>query len=273
MKNHRDFVWQCDYGEREPVVDILKKLLREQNENQLGMCSLFVNNNPYQLEFFVVLGYEAPTECQVSKMKELMLSVGTRLRTDITFRKMVELSLQSRFNLAEVANADQMDAALESMFLFPDRPRYFNRIPMGPLGNDLPIFLSHSSKDKPFVEDLIPYLNRYGLAVWYDKLNISYGESIVKAVMNGVDESAAVIFFITQNFLNSRWCEEEMESFLNRLVEGDKVLPISVIFPDVKHQDLPRFIKNKRYLKLEENINPSVVAGELVPAFREFFGL
>lgn len=273
MLNHRDFIWQCDYGERQPIVDVLNRLLSDQNEYQLGMCTLFVNNNPYQLEFLVTLGYEAPTEHQVSQMKEMMLSVGARLRTDITFGKLIELSLQKRFNSVEVPNIDEMDSSLNAVFEFADRTYVSSRIPMGPLGADLPIFLSHSSKDKPFVEDLIPYLNRYGLAVWYDKLNISYGESIVKAVMNGVDKSGAVIFFITQNFLTSHWCQEEMESFLSRLGEGDKVLPISVVFPDVKHESLPRFLRNKKYFRLEEDINPSVVAGELVPTFREFFGL
>lgn len=273
MLNHRDFIWQCDYGERQPVIDVLNALLSHQNEYQLGMCTLFVNNNPYQLEFLVTLGYEEPTEHQVSQMKELMLSVGARLRTDITFSKLIELSLQKRFNSVEVPSMEKMESSLKSVFQFADRAYVYSRIPMGPLGTDLPIFLSHSSKDKPFVEDLIPYLSRYGLAVWYDKLNISYGESIVKAVMNGVDESGAVIFFITQHFLNSHWCQEEMESFLSRLAEGDKVLPISVIFPDVEHENLPRFIKNKKYLRLEKDANPSVVASELVPAFREFFRL
>src|SRR5699024_4197876 len=132
------------------------------------MCPLFVNNNPYQLEFLVALGYEEPTEHQISQMKELMLSVGARLRTDITFSKLIGLSLQKRFNSVEVPSMDEMESSLKSVFQFADRTYVSSRIPMGPLGTDLPIFLNHSSKDKPFVEDLIPYLNRYGLAVWYD---------------------------------------------------------------------------------------------------------
>ncbi|MGF1716698.1 toll/interleukin-1 receptor domain-containing protein [Photobacterium chitinilyticum] len=273
MLSHRDFIWQCDYGDRQPVVEVLEELLDTQNENQLGMCTLFVNNNIYQLEFFIVLGYEVPEQSQIEVMKDKLTSVGARLRTDITFRQMIELMLRKRFDSIEVPNSDEMENCLRTVFQFHDRKFVASRIPMGPLGSDLPIFLSHSSKDKPFVEELIPYLNRHGLAVWYDKINISYGESIVKAVMNGVDDSGAVIFFITKNFLASKWCEEEMESFLSRVSEGDKILPISVVFPDVEHKDLPRFIRNKKYLRLDKELLPSLVASELIPAFREFFKL
>nr|WP_087018768.1 toll/interleukin-1 receptor domain-containing protein [Thaumasiovibrio subtropicus] len=273
MLNHRDFVWQCDYGDRQPTLDILKQLLDRQNPYQLGMCALFVNNNVYQLEFFIVLGYEEPEDLQIESMKEKLSSIGARLRTDITFSQMIELSMRKRFNSVEVPSSEEVDDLANVVFEFPDRAFVSSRIPMGPIGSDLPVFLSHSSKDKPFVEDLIPYLSRHGLATWYDKIDISYGESIVKAVMNGIDDSGAVIFFITKNFLSSKWCEEEMESFLSRVSEGDKVLPISVVFPDVEHSELPRFIRNKKYLRLENDLTPSLVANELIPTFRAFFEL
>ncbi|EGG92842.1 hypothetical protein IMCC1989_2444 [gamma proteobacterium IMCC1989] len=273
MTYDRDFIWQCDYGERQPVLNVIGQLLDSQNEYELGMCSFFVNNNPYQLEFFVVFGYETPKDSKIQVMKEKMLSVGARFRVDIIFDEMTKLSTKKRFNSFVVSTSDQIGFAVENTFQFADRAYVSSKVPMGPLGAELPIFLSHSTIDKPFVEELIPYLSRHGLAVWYDKLNISYGESITSAIMNGIDDSGAVIFFITESFLSSNWCKEEMESFLSRAAEGDKILPISVVFPNIEHSQLPRFIKNKKYLKLNNGTAPSIVANELVPTFKDFFSL
>lgn len=273
MYEHRDYVWQCDYGERNPVFECLSYLLSNQNAYQLGMCSLFVNNNPYQLEFYVVLGYENPSDNQIIEMTERMTSVGVRPRADLSLQRLLDHTKNNRFNSVALSNPLQLQEAYEKLFFFPDRATYAKKFSNRPLGNSLPIFLSHSSKDKPFVEDLIPFLTRYDLPVWYDKVNISYGESIANAVMTGIDDSGAVLFFITKSFLESNWCKEEMESFISRHCEGDNILLISVVFPDVEHSSLPRFIKNKKYLRLENDTSIKVVANEIVPSLKTFFEL
>jgi len=273
MVNHRDYVWKCDYGERQPVIDVLNELLDSQNPDQLGMCSLFVNNNVYQLEFFVVLGYEVPEENQILLMHDKLTSVGARLMVDITFDKMMNLVFVKRFNTVQVNSSENLESCVNMVFQFADRNYISSNIPMGPIGMELPIFLSHSSMDKPFVETLIPYLSRHGLPVWYDNINIAYGESIVQGLMDGIEDSGAVIFFITQSFIASKWCKEEMESFLSRVAEGDKILPVSVVFPDVSHEELPRFIKNKKYIEFDKEIEPSMIANKLIPVFKAFFDL
>jgi len=97
-------------------------------------------------------------------------------------------------------------------------------ISMRPLGKKLPVFISHTSKNKPFVEEIIAYLNAANLPVWYDDINIDFGESIVNKVQEGIKDSGAVIFWVTTDFLNSNWCKIEMESFLARLAGKNDVL-------------------------------------------------
>lgn len=270
---HRDFIWECDYGERDAVEKRLAKLLNKQDANQLGMCSLFVNNNPYGFEFYVVLGYELPDEHQINEMKMLMSEIGARYRPDITFRELQDQLLSRRFNSAVVSTQEQLAEAIYSnkLFAFPERRVLIEKYPIAPLGNKLPVFLSHTSANKPFVEDIIPYLTRHGFPVWYDKVNIDYGQSIVSAIQKGIKDSGAVIFFISKKFLASSWCEKEMEGFLTRYGSGSKILTLSVVFPDVSRDDLPIFLQSLKYVRISDENDPEEASKELVPTLKRYF--
>lgn len=75
---------------------------------------------------------------------------------------------------------------------------------MKPYGKEKQVFISHSSNDKAEVEKLIPILNGQDLPVWFDKYSIGIGESITEEVQKGIESSAVVIMWITQNFLESK---------------------------------------------------------------------
>jgi TIR domain len=50
------------------------------------------------------------------------------------------------------------------------------------------VFLSHSSKDKPFVRDLAAALEAGGeIKVWLDEREIDYGQNIVLRIADGLD--------------------------------------------------------------------------------------
>ncbi|UCP08569.1 toll/interleukin-1 receptor domain-containing protein [Pseudomonas sp. MM213] len=65
------------------------------------------------------------------------------------------------------------------------------------------VFDGRRSDDKPVIEDVTPYLTNEGQPVWYDKINIDYGETIVTAIQQGISSSGAVVFFVTPHFLMS----------------------------------------------------------------------
>lgn len=269
---HRDFVWECDYGEHSRVLNSLKSLIANQNPDQLAMCAMFVNSNPYNLEFFVVLGYESPKDGQITAMKEALASCGARYRPDITMGELMTEAGHRRFNMATAAQPESFEMA-EQLFRFKNREEIASVISMRPLGKSLPVFLSHSSRDKPFIEDVIPYLTNKGLPVWYDKINIDYGETIVTAIQQGISSSGAVVFFITPHFLKSSWCEKEMEGFLTRFGTGHKILLLTVVDHSVTHDALPLFLQMKKYLRLSQKASPLDLANELIPSIRKHFNL
>lgn len=223
----------------------------------------------------MALGYEIPEDYQVVEMKKLMAEIGVRYRPDITFKELQEQLFIKRFNSAVVSNQKQLSEAINSdiLFSFPERRVLCERYPINPLGNKLPIFLSHTSSNKPFVEDLIPYLTRHSFPVWYDKVNVDYGQSIVSAIQKGIKNSGAVIFFISRSFLMSSWCDKEMEGFLTRYGNGHTLLILSVVFPDVCHNDLPIFLQNLKYFKLSDEYNLEETAKELIPTLKRHFKL
>lgn len=62
------------------------------------------------------------------------------------------------------------------------------------------IFLSHKTIDKPYVEEIANALNDFGFSSWFDKKDIKIGVSLDEKIQDGMEESCAVVFFITPNY-------------------------------------------------------------------------
>ena len=60
-----------------------------QKAHSLQMLSLFVNNVPYNLEFFVGASYDRPGKDDMDEMKRLFEDAGLRYRQDLTLQKAV----------------------------------------------------------------------------------------------------------------------------------------------------------------------------------------
>lgn len=267
--NYRDYVWECDYGEHSFVLSRLKELLNSQNAYELAYCFLYANNNVYNLEFYAVFGYETPSEGQIVAMQEAMRACGARYRPDLTNDDLFSEVSNKRFQYMAANDSASIDISEPILFWYKDRPTVAKSISMKPLGKTKTIFLSHSSHDKPLIEDVIPYLNRKGMPVWYDKVNIDYGETIVTAIQNGILQSGVALFLITRHFLSSSWCKNEMEGFLNRLGSGHDVLLLSIVSRDVSHDQLPLFLQMKRYLRLTETLSAEAIANEISPVIKK----
>ncbi|MEK4741037.1 MULTISPECIES: toll/interleukin-1 receptor domain-containing protein [unclassified Bacillus (in: firmicutes)] len=272
-KLDKDYVWECDYGIRKPLIPALKELLSEQDATSLQMVNLLTNSIPYNLEFYIVLSYDNPKEDHIDVMKRLMLGEGLRYRPDITFHELQQEIGNRRFNSQTLVRDCDVERAMESGFLFQFSEKSeiekLGYIIDKPLGNQMPIFLSHSSKNKSEVEDLIPYINGAGLPVWFDKVNIDYGESIVKAIQKGIKQSAGVIFWITNDFINSNWCDLELTKFANRYASKRDILTIAVVHQDVDIEEIDFLFDDIKYLK-RTNEDLEIIAKEIIPTLKRY---
>src|SRR3954470_23427483 len=72
------------------------------------------------------------------------------------------------------------------------------------------VFLSHSSKDKPFVEQLSAWLEGSGVQTFLDKKDIRVGDSIPATIYKSIGKATHLIYVISKGSLSSKWVAEEL---------------------------------------------------------------
>ena len=71
-------------------------------------------------------------------------------------------------------------------------------------------FVSHSSKDRAFVQDLAGFFSTAGLDIWVDVEDIADGTTWAKAIQQGVEECQTMIVVWSANARTSEWVEREV---------------------------------------------------------------
>lgn len=247
----KGFVWQGDYGKRTHLVPIFSRMLDMQDATSLSMLAVFVNNNPYNLEFFVVVNYEKAEKNHIEEMVTTFENAGLVYRSDLTMLEFFTQMGSRRFNATTFLNSKSVEMSFSEMFYFCEKEEmekkgYFMR----PFGKDKQIFISHSSKDKEEVKKLIPYLNGMELPVWFDEYNIAVGQSITEKVQEGIDQSEKVIFWVTKNFLESAWCKTEMNAFIKKMIEENNLIFL-VLDDGIEIKELPLFLRDIKFIRRE----------------------
>ena len=81
-------------------------------------------------------------------------------------------------------------------------------------GNSARVFLSHSLSDTTVARKLNEDLLNLNLDVWMAEIHIEYDADIVASVQRALDESDALVGFVTKSFMASLWCQTEMQTKL-----------------------------------------------------------
>ena len=110
--------------------------------------------------------------------------------------------------------------------------------------NSMKVFISHSSKDKPFARKLDAALVSNGVDVFLDEKEIKIGDSIPDAIYEALERSTHVIYVISSNSVDSKWVSEELAiaKMKEKSDSGIKILPC--IIDDV---DIPFGVKHVKY--------------------------
>src|SRR5258707_15800408 len=78
------------------------------------------------------------------------------------------------------------------------------------------VFISYSSKDRPFAQQLARALEQQGLSVWIDRDDIRAGIKWSSAIQEGLEQSSVVIIIITRDAMASKNVEDEWQYFLDK---------------------------------------------------------
>lgn len=105
-------------------------------------------------------------------------------------------------------------------------------------------FISHSSKDKPFVRKLAADLVASGVKVWIDEQNILVGDSIPEKIAQGLAESDFFLIVISKNSVSSAWVKKELNGAIVHEIERRKVTILPIKLDDAA---MPDTINDKLY--------------------------
>lgn len=106
------------------------------------------------------------------------------------------------------------------------------------------VFLSHNSKDKPFVRKLADSLRSAGHVVWIDEAEINIGDSLVEKIREGLDKVDYVAAILSGNSITSTWVQRELDISSNREIAEKRVILLPLM---LQHVELPGFLMGKRY--------------------------
>jgi hypothetical protein len=97
------------------------------------------------------------------------------------------------------------------------------------------IFISHSTKDDPFVADLRQALELRGLTVWVDSRYLRGGDQLAPEIERAIREARAFLVVVSQHSLNSEWVHDEVDCALRaqRKRSADKfqfpIIPLGTV--------------------------------------------
>lgn len=102
------------------------------------------------------------------------------------------------------------------------------------------VFISHASEDKPYVDPLVAKLEKAGVAVWYDRLVLEWGDDLRPQIDNGLINCRYGVVVLSKAFLRKKkWTEHELNGLFARENAGQKlVLPI---WHDIERNDLLQY--------------------------------
>lgn len=106
------------------------------------------------------------------------------------------------------------------------------------------IFLSHKSDDKSIVRRFHNLLEVLGFEPWFDESSLPPYNSVYRGIADGMRESCACVFFITQHFVDKEYIKEEIN--LAKQVQISKGEELFRIIPIVLGKDVivPEIIRD-----------------------------
>jgi len=106
------------------------------------------------------------------------------------------------------------------------------------------VFLSHSKKDKEFIERIANDLRASGIDVWYDEWEIPPGESIRKKIFeDGITSCDLFFVYLTENSIPSYWVKRELDGAFIHEIEMKNSFMILYVNKDDNREKLSLDLK------------------------------
>ena len=126
------------------------------------------------------------------------------------------------------------------------------------------VFISHASEDKEsFVEEFVQELGNLGISVWYDKLEMKWGDSLRSKIDTGLKKSRFGVVVLSTFYISKGWTKYELEGLFNiEMTNGKIILPIWHNITKKQVQDFSPTLAG-RFAMTTANMTPSEIASKL----------
>lgn len=114
------------------------------------------------------------------------------------------------------------------------------------------IFISHSYKDKEFVDKLGVKLTVERIPVFVDRWEMNVGDSITQKIEQAITDSSFLLVVLSKSSVTSDWCKREITSGLMLELEKRRVVVLPVLIEDC---EIPLFLRDKFYADFRKNFD------------------
>jgi len=121
----------------------------------------------------------------------------------------------------------------------------YPRNEMGELNYVSSIFLSHSSKDNNFAENLKKQLEKARIKVWLDNAELKMGEPLLERIDKAIKDNEYVGAILSSNSIYSKWVQKELDLAIDKEMKSAKYITIPVLLETV---ELPPHLRGKVYV-------------------------
>lgn len=123
------------------------------------------------------------------------------------------------------------------------------------------VFLSHSSKDKPFVRLLAEDIKASGVPIWIDEVELLPGDSIIREISQAIVEASYVLGCLSRHSVTSNWVREELEIAATRGINNNHVVVVPLLLDDC---EIPAFLAPKLYVDFRQAVQYDESFGQLL---------
>jgi len=117
---------------------------------------------------------------------------------------------------------------------------------------DMSIFISHSHKDKEFVDKLGVKLTVERIPVFVDRWEMNVGDSITQKIEQAITDSSFLLVVLSESSVKSDWCKREMTSGLMLELEKRRVVVLPIL---IENCEIPLFLRDKFYADFREDFD------------------
>lgn len=231
MFSHYQYTLEIPYGSRSKYY----KAMQELNELSDQFCGIFVNNDPYVLESYLVIS----TTINSEKIEKVISSYRFTLKTDKGLPEFIKEMGARKWNSAtfpEKATLKDIREMAEPMFFFSEKSDMVKHgYDMSFQKSRKKLFVSYSHANKETVKNIVDEILRHGLNCWLDEREIDVGENILEAVQNGMHDADLALIFISSATKTALFAQHELKTFWKELIYKKKnwfIVKLDDVNPD-----------------------------------------